>query len=135
MVFPAAVLGHIAIEKYLKAALICTGATICDRRRYKALIADGTLKEGDCAWGHDLLNLAAMLAKRRGDFDLNLVLFDQYPLRDGPMTLNNALEMFEPFHDELRYPISMEKFETLGPMDVIVLKTIAETMASYTDCV
>ena len=93
MVFPAAVLGHIAIEKYLKAALICTGAMVCNPSRYKAFIASGTLNRCDCAWGHDLLKLAAMLAERRGDFDLSLVLFDQYPLHEGQMTLNDALEM------------------------------------------
>ena len=134
MVFPAAVLGHIAIEKYLKAALICTGATICNPSRHKALIANGTLNKCDCAWGHDLLQLAAMLAERRGDFDLSLVLFDQYPLHEGQMTLNDSLKMFEPFHHELRYPITMSKFKSLGPTDVVVLISAIEAIARFAEC-
>lgn len=126
LVFPAAHLGHLAIEKYLKAALICTGAIICNPHRHKELIASGRLNRDECAWDHKLVKLAAMLASRRSDFDPAVVLFEDYPLHEGPMTLNDALEMFDPFFVELRYPIQMENFKTLGSADVMLfLKIIA----------
>ncbi len=134
LVFPAASMGHLAIEKYLKAALICTGTTICDHKKYRALVDAGKLNPDDCAWGHKLPELGSMLARRRADFNLDLVLFDSYPLHTGKMTLRDGLEMFEPFFDELRYPVEMSKFKTLGPMDVHAFNAIIEALAPFTEC-
>jgi hypothetical protein len=134
MVFPAATLGHEAIEKYLKTALICTGATICNPVEFKVLINTGKLKKNDCAWGHDIVALGEMLAARRADFNLGAVLFERYPTHEGQLTLRTALEIFDPFFDELRYPVTMENFTALGPMDVILLNSIVASLKPFAEC-
>jgi hypothetical protein len=58
LLFPAATLGHHALEMYLKAALIREGCTIFDPRKLKYLDQSITLRKADCAWGHDLVALA-----------------------------------------------------------------------------
>ena len=132
--FPAATLGHHAIEKYLKAALICTGATICNPAEFSVLIKAGKLKKEDCAWGHNLVELGSKLAVRRNDFNLDQILFDEYPLRRSPMTLKDALAMFDPFFTELRYPHEMEKLESVGPTDVIMLNAVISELSPLAEC-
>jgi len=100
--FPAATLGHHALEMYLKSALIANGMTVFDPKKVKLLDVAITLAEGDCAWGHGLIKLAEQLAKRSPDFDLakqmNRV---GYVTMKEPMTVREGLEVFEPFFSEL----------------------------------
>src|SRR5882724_4104055 len=54
LIFPAATLGHHALEMYLKAALICEGCTVFDPNKIKRLHPSVTLRTENCTWGHDL---------------------------------------------------------------------------------
>ena len=69
MYFPATVLGHHALEMYLKAALIRSGMTACNPRKIKFLDSSIGITKQECAWGHDLIALAEELARIRPDFN------------------------------------------------------------------
>jgi hypothetical protein len=56
--FPAASLGHHALEMLLKAALIHEGMTMCDPRKVKDLDPALGLTKDDCIWGHALVEPA-----------------------------------------------------------------------------
>src|SRR5271157_308114 len=71
LIFNAATLGHHCLEMYLKATLICEGATVFDPTKIKHLDKSVKLQPSDCAWGHDLVGLARQLAAKRRDFDLS----------------------------------------------------------------
>jgi hypothetical protein len=57
--FTAATLGHHALEMYLKSALICEGMTVFNPVILKSLDPGLELTRSDCAWGHNLVALAA----------------------------------------------------------------------------
>jgi hypothetical protein len=132
--FPAATLGHHAIEKYLKAALICAGFTIVKPNLMKKLVASGTLKQEDCTWGHDLVELGDKLAQKRSDFDLSQIILDGYLPYKMPMTLGEGLAVFNPFFEELRYPQELEKLEGVGPSDVVILDGIVAAIQPFYAC-
>jgi hypothetical protein len=67
--FPAATLGHHALEMYLKSAMIANGLTVFNQRELKSLDAGVNLAEADCAWGHNLVKLAETLSQRNAAFD------------------------------------------------------------------
>jgi HEPN domain-containing protein len=69
--FPAATLGHHALEMYLKSALILNGMTVFDPKKVKLLDAGAKLAKQDCTWGHDLIQLAEELARRKPEFELS----------------------------------------------------------------
>lgn len=50
MYLPAATMAHHTLERYLKAALIASGATVCPR----AVAAAHEISEADFVWGHEL---------------------------------------------------------------------------------
>ncbi len=105
LIFPAATLGHHALEMYLKAALICEGCTVFDPKKIKSLDPSVTLQVADCAWGHDLVALARQLAQRRPDFDLAESMAMLLPWHcEGIPTVEKGFELFNPFFSELRYP-------------------------------
>jgi len=122
--FPAATLGHGAIEMFLKAALIYQGMTVCDPRRIP--IVEKSLTKNDCIWGHDLVTLAGVLCERCEQFELDA------PIRrciyyDEDLTVRRGLEIFDPFFSELRYPHESGDTDCLGPehrriLDDIVAK-------------
>src|ERR1039458_1898349 len=62
--FPAATLGHLALEGLLKTALIREGFTIFDPAKLKQL-STPVLTKDQCAWGHNLVALAKLLADRK----------------------------------------------------------------------
>jgi hypothetical protein len=68
--FPAATLGHHALEMLLKAVLIHDGMTAFDPRKVNALDPTLALTKDDCVWGHNLLELAETLAAKRHVFNL-----------------------------------------------------------------
>jgi hypothetical protein len=105
LIFPAATLGHHALEMYLKAALICEGCTVFNPGDVKYLNPPETLQEADCAWGHDLVALARQLAAKRSDFDLTEPMMFLMPWHhSGVPTVERVFEVFNPFFSELRYP-------------------------------
>jgi hypothetical protein len=105
LIFPAATLGHHALEMYLKAALICEGCSVFNPRDVRYLDPPGTLLAADCAWGHDLVVLARQLATKRPDFDLTEPMMSLMPWHDrGVPSVERGFEVFNPFFSELRYP-------------------------------
>src|SRR5207253_5530390 len=96
--FPAATLGHHALEMYLKAALISEGITIFDSNRLKLLDPALGLTKAECAWGHSLVALAEQLSKKRPDFDLAIEMHIPGCLvLEMPMTVRRGFELFDPF--------------------------------------
>src|SRR5437867_2990678 len=85
--FSASILGHHALEMLLKSALIRTGYTV----------ANGKQEDG-YVWGHDLGQLARLLASKRPGFSPHLT----------------HLARFDAFQ-ELRYPQTSPHVDYLGP--------------------
>ena len=94
MFFPAATLGHHALEMYLKSALIVHRMAIFNPKDLPRLDPSIGLKRDDCAWGHDLVKLAKRLAERNRDFDVTTVLDFPAPRDKGPLDLEQGLEIF-----------------------------------------
>ena len=128
--FPAAVLGHHAIEALLKTALIREGYTIFDPAKLKFLGA-ANLTKGDCAWGHNLVALAKLLASKRPEFDLTAPLHGAFPPYPDPLSLERALAIFDPFFSELRYPQEHDKLQGIGPDDGRMLEVIVARIAPF----
>jgi hypothetical protein len=106
LIFPAAILGHHALERYLKAALIREGYIVFNPRDINRLDPPIAIQEADCAWDHDLVVLARQLSAKRPDFKLSdpmifLLTFDDPP--EVP-TVENGFEVFTQFFYELRFP-------------------------------
>src|SRR5260370_37323247 len=59
--FPAATLGHHALEKYLKTALICSGGTVAGPQIHQQLIPAGGLNTDDVIWGHNVVRLGSLM--------------------------------------------------------------------------
>jgi hypothetical protein len=113
--FPAATLGHHALEMYLKSALIVNGMTVFDPEKIKSLDAGIVLAKSDCIWGHELMRLAEVLARRSPDFDLSKTMDPAgFLTMKEPMTVGEGLAVFEPFFSELRYPQAMNRVAGLG---------------------
>lgn len=106
LIFAAATLGHHALEMYLKAALVCEGATVFDSTKVKYLNTSVKLSPADCVWGHDLVVLARQLAARRTEFNLGERMHVLIPWHKsgGAVTVEQGFEIFNPFFSELRYP-------------------------------
>jgi hypothetical protein len=115
LLFPAATLGHHALEMYLKSALIANGLTIFDPKKVRLLDPQVNLVAADCAWGHDLVELAKGLAQRSATFEpsrqMSIVGF--LTMKE-PMTIEEGLSIFNPFFGELRYPQKMNKVDGIG---------------------
>lgn len=118
LMFPAATLGHHALEMYLKAALIANGMTVFNPRDLKNLDSSVSLSESDCAWGHNLVKLAETLALRNAAFDSSkqLAVVGYVTIKE-PLTIKEGLAIFDPFFSELRYPHEMKTCDGLGGED------------------
>jgi hypothetical protein len=115
LLFPAATLGHHALEMYLKSALVVNGLTIFDPKKVKLLDPQVNLVAADCAWGHDLVELAKRLAQRSGTFDPSRQMgIVGYLAMKEPMTIEEGLSIFDPFFRELRYPQEINKVDGIG---------------------
>jgi len=120
--FPAAVLGHHALEMYLKTALICEGMTRFDPKLIPKLDPTIGLTKADCAWGHELVKLAEQLSYKRDDFDLATPLnLPPFPIPDMPNSLRDGFDFFEPFSSELPYPKEMQRLSGVGQEQALVL--------------
>jgi hypothetical protein len=130
--FPAATLGHHALEMFLKAALICEGFTVFNPSKIKELDPSVSLTAADCAWGHKLVVLARQLARKRPDFDLSdTTKITGYWYYKLPMTVERGFAMFDPFFSELRYPQALRKLEGVGPDDVVVLDALVAALRPF----
>lgn len=113
--FPAATLGHHALEMYLKAALICEGMAVFNPKKLPSLDAALGLTKKDCAWRHELVGLARKLSNRRNDFDLTAKLdLPDCPEVKMPKTVLAGLELFDQYFSVLRYPQELKKPEGEG---------------------
>jgi hypothetical protein len=96
--FPAALLGHHALEMLLKSALIREG---CPLEKGKP--------EG--VWGHNLEKLATLLESKRQDFSLQIPPNPEIPL----ISSRTYLARYDVFFNELRYPTGSPNVDSLGP--------------------
>ena len=120
--FTAAALGHHALEMYLKSALICEGMTVFNPVILKSLNPGLALKRSDCAWGHDLADLARRLSEKRSDFDLQAEMnIRECLVLPMPMTVEDGFALFDPFFSELRYPQELKKLGSVGYDEKLVL--------------
>jgi hypothetical protein len=103
--FPAAVLGHLALEQLLKSALTQAG---CPLRK-------GQTQAG-YAWGHKLVELAQLLASKQ---------------RELPTDVLKDLAVFDAFFGELRYPQTVELVEELGPDEGDLLSDLMESIRPF----
>jgi hypothetical protein len=129
---PAAALGHHALEMYLKAALICEGLTVFNPIILKSLDGDVKLKRSDCAWGHELVELAQQLAARRKDFNLD----GKMDIRECralpmPMTMRDAFALFDPYFSELRYPQDLKKLGGVGEDEKLLLDVLVSRLQPF----
>ena len=127
--FPAATLGHHALEMYLKSAMIANGMTVFKREDVTSLDPGISLAEADCVWGHSLVKLAEALAKRNAIFDpLRQMDVLGYLTLNEPMTIREGLGIFDPFFSELRYPQEMKQCGGLGEHHKYLLDSLVTEM-------
>lgn len=132
--FEAAPVAHHALEMFLKTALINEGYTIFNPLRVGNLDPSVKLDRADCAWAHSLVDLAKLLATKRPEFDLSAELIVPfYVAIRGPLTIENAFAMFDPFFFELRYPGELEELDGIGPDDVRVLDALVDVLMPFVD--
>ena len=128
--FPAATLGHLALEGLLKTALIREGFTIFDPAKLKQL-ASPTLSKEQCAWGHNLVALAKLLASKRAELDLQKPIRGFFPPYEYPVTIEGGLAIFDPYFSELRYPQQLDKLQGIGPDDLRMLDAIVQELLPF----
>ena len=114
--FAAATLGHTSLELVMKGILIGEGMVSFDPRQLDRLPPGVVIKRKDCVWGHSLLDLAKKL-EQRTEFDLSEEMEYHNILFQPPFPVRRALEHFEPFQSELRYPHGLEKVMGFGSGD------------------
>jgi hypothetical protein len=129
---PAATLGHHALEMYLKSVLIREGMTVFNPVILPSLDPRLGLTRSDCAWGHNLVELAERLAERRKDFNLDA----EMDLREChslpmPMTLRAGFALFDPFFSELRYPQELKKLGGVGEDEKLVLDVLVARLQPF----
>jgi hypothetical protein len=127
--FPAATLGHHALEMYLKSSLIVSGMTVFNPKKVKELDPSIVLAERDCAWGHNLVALGKQLAARTADLQLagRLPIMGLVVLQE-PMTVEEGFAIFDPFFTELRYPQENKLVTGLGHEHGFLLKALVEVL-------
>lgn len=128
MYLPAATMAHHTLERYLKAALIASGATVCSRQVAEA----HGISAIDCVWGHQLSTLAISLGKRQSAFDPGVSLGIPVSILDGGHTLLEGLRHFEPYFEELRYPQQLRQMEGVGQHEWHVLHRMVNVLRPFT---
>jgi hypothetical protein len=130
MYLPAATMGHHTLERYLKAALISAGVTVCPDK-----VADANgISKADYVWGHKLTDLAKMLRKKRATFDPNMHIGFPVSIFDNVKpTFIEGLRHFESYFDELRYPQELSKMEGAGMHEFDLLNCMADILRPLSD--
>src|SRR5260370_26982018 len=101
------------------------GMTVFDPRKVGSVDPAVNLAAADCAWGHDLVALAQQLAVRSPALDLSKPMaFVGYVTLREPMTVEEGLNIFDPFFSELRYPQEMKQVDGLGPEHKLLLDSL-----------
>lgn len=132
LVFPAATLGHHALEMYLKAALIREGMTAFDPNKLSRLDPSVGLRREDCAWGHNLVRLAEELSRRRPEFDLSAEInCPRIAIEEMPMKVLAGFRLFDPFFSELRYPQELKDLKDVGEDDRFVLDELVKRLVPF----
>ncbi|HTQ96280.1 MAG TPA: hypothetical protein VMH89_05715 [Candidatus Acidoferrum sp.] len=129
--FPAATLGHHALETYLKALLIFEGMTVFNPEAVHKLDPAMGIKSTDCVWNHDLVFLAKAVAAKRADFNLNAEIDAFCLLLKMPMKVLKAFELFDPFFSELRYPMEANKSGGIGEDEGHVLDALVDYLSPF----
>jgi HEPN domain-containing protein len=131
--FAAATLGHQALEMFLKAALICEGMTVFNPQKISKTSPMVTFKPEDCVWGHNLLDLARTLGRKRPEFNLSVMIRTPYyfAAESGFLTVERGFEIFDPFFYELRYPTELTNVECLGPEHKIILEELVTRLRPF----
>lgn len=129
---PAATLGHHALEMYLKSALISEGMTVFNPVILPSLDPRLGVTRSDCAWGHNLVELAKRLAEKRSNFNLDA----EMDIRECstllmPMTLRAGFALFDPFFSELRYPQESRKLGGAGVDEKLVLDVLVARLQPF----
>jgi hypothetical protein len=135
--FTAATLGHHALEMYLKAALICAGMTVFNPDKIPSLDPSLGVTSSDCAWKHNLVQLATELSKRRSKFDLSEKLdssFEFIFMKEG-MTIKDGFVLFDSYFFDLRYPQELTKLESIGKEEGNLLEELIKKIEPFIDCV
>ena len=83
---------------------------------YGCPVTKGRPQEG-CAWGHNLVALARLLASKRREFPADV--------------LKDNLAVFDAYHDELRYPQAVKQVQELGADEGILLSGLMESIRPY----
>ncbi len=104
----------------MKGILISGGMVSFDPKQIARLPKGIAIKRQDCVWGHSLLDLAKKL-EQRTDFDLSEEMEHHNILFQPPFPISRALEHFEPFFSELRYPHELEHVTGFGGGDELIL--------------
>lgn len=121
--FPAATLAHTSLELLMKGTLISEGMISFNPEQIKRLPKGLVIKKKDCVWGHSLIQLAGKLAERTS-FDLREEMKHHDILHQPPFSVRAALEYFEPFFSELRYPRGLEQVMDFGGGDELILEEL-----------
>ena len=129
MYFPAATLGHHALEMYFKSALILSGMTVFNPKKLKELDPSVALAADDCAWGHNLVQLGKLFAVRSPHFDMSATLpvIGLVTIQE-PIAVEQGLAIFDPFFTELRYPREMRVMSGLGPEHRLLLDELVRVL-------
>jgi hypothetical protein len=115
----------------LKTALIREGFTVFDPLKLNRLDPVIQLTKDRCAWGHVLLDLAKLLASKRPDFSLKRELDGFFFPREMPITIEDGLKVFDPFFWELRYPQQLDKLDSIGPSDIVLLDALMGALEPF----
>jgi hypothetical protein len=133
----AATLGHNVLEMYLKAALICEGMVVFNRRDVGKLDTSVRPAVSDCAWGHKLVCLATLLSSRNRGFDLSDTMnISGCTDLTMPITIKEGIEIFDPFFFELRYPSELRKLEGKGVAydEKLLLAELVQRLQPFVNC-
>jgi len=67
----------------------------------------------------------------RPDFDLTSELDGFFFPRKTPMTIEDGLEVFNPFFWELSYPRQLDKLDSIGLDDVVLLDALVAALEPF----
>ena len=72
------------------------------------------------------------MSKRRPEFDLSAQMnVPGCVVLEMPMTIGDALAMFDPFFSELRYPQELRKMEGVGEEEKLVLDELIARLKPF----
>ena len=79
---------------------------------------------------HSLGSLAKQLSARRPEFDLSAKM-DVRTVLGEPLTVEQALAMFDPFFSELRYPQELKNISGFGEHELYILEGLVSRLVPF----